>query len=392
MMFMTSAVLALTAFSLSVLATECASNSAWEPQGCFFDSPGRARTLSGASYVDSHNMTIETCVAFCQNGGYNYAGVEFGQECYCDHALQLEGKQTTSSDCNIPCSGNSDQICGAGDHLNIFYSGNPEPTSPRKVDTWKYAGCYVDNPASDLRVLERNVAIPAGVTVEYCTKACKSAGFQVAGMEFGTECWCAHTFDADQAQETDCHMACAGDHREYCGAPDRLTIYRDSSSNTPSQPQTCEATSLAGFLPRAVFKGAQKEPTEIMLVEVIDSTWSILSACESCLSHFETYDLRDGSIAPVCHEAVPVAFNANAGESPSFLLDGSSSPTFHGYCVMANSAGGPKLLGVDGHSDLWSLCPNSTADGRLDLVYAPKANHAHYTLDDCEAVDIELQT
>ncbi|KAF9457690.1 hypothetical protein BDZ94DRAFT_1272633 [Collybia nuda] len=52
-------------------------------------------------------------------------------------------------------------------------------------------------------------------------------------------------------------------------------------------------------------------------------------------------------------------------------------------------ANGPLLLGANNHRDLWSLCPNSTANGRVDIVYAAKSNHAHYLKSSCREVYLE---
>jgi hypothetical protein len=39
------------------------------------------RTLSSASYTDNIAMTVESCISFCGNRGYQYAGTEYYQEC-----------------------------------------------------------------------------------------------------------------------------------------------------------------------------------------------------------------------------------------------------------------------------------------------------------------------
>ncbi|KAF8057977.1 hypothetical protein FPV67DRAFT_1455601 [Lyophyllum atratum] len=50
--------------------------------------------------------------------------------------------------------------------------------------------------------------------------------------------------------------------------------------------------------------------------------------------------------------------------------------------------GGPRILSGDGNPDLWALCPNITAEGRLDVVMKPRLNHPHYGRRDCGVVDI----
>ena len=54
-------------------------------------------------------MTTEQCTSICQTGGYTIAGTEYGTQCLCGSQLfqtNGAGVSTTSSDCNMPCSGN----------------------------------------------------------------------------------------------------------------------------------------------------------------------------------------------------------------------------------------------------------------------------------------------
>jgi WSC domain len=43
-------------------------------------------TLTSATYTDTVNMTVESCVNFCNGQNYIYAGVEYAQEC-CKYRL-----------------------------------------------------------------------------------------------------------------------------------------------------------------------------------------------------------------------------------------------------------------------------------------------------------------
>jgi hypothetical protein len=45
--------------------------------GCYQDSP--TRLLSGSLYTAS-NMTSNACISYCSQLGFNYAGLEYGQE------------------------------------------------------------------------------------------------------------------------------------------------------------------------------------------------------------------------------------------------------------------------------------------------------------------------
>jgi len=52
-------------------------NSQYTSIGCYTEAT-TGRALSAKSYSDSTEMTVEICLAFCS--GYEYAGVEYGQE------------------------------------------------------------------------------------------------------------------------------------------------------------------------------------------------------------------------------------------------------------------------------------------------------------------------
>jgi len=54
----------------------------WKAQGCWTElEASEGRALHGASFVNSTGMTRESCTTFCTDEGFNYAGVEYGEEC-----------------------------------------------------------------------------------------------------------------------------------------------------------------------------------------------------------------------------------------------------------------------------------------------------------------------
>jgi hypothetical protein len=95
-----------------------ASSGGLTSQGCIQEVSGRA--LRGTS-MTSASMTIDMCVAYCTSNGYSMAGVEYAQECYCDNSLQ-GGASTSlvSGQCNMPCAGNANTICGGPNAINLY--------------------------------------------------------------------------------------------------------------------------------------------------------------------------------------------------------------------------------------------------------------------------------
>ena len=112
----------------------------------------------------------------------------------------------------------------------------------------------------------------------------------------------------------------------------------------------------------------------------------------------------------------------NDGESPNFVASIPAFPGFQGYCTMISSllcinisnnfikiipffppayqsdptvvanGGGPSLLAFNGIADAFSLCTNTSANARVDVIFFPVTGHPHYVLDDCKPVSIQVIT
>ncbi|KAJ7068678.1 WSC domain-containing protein [Mycena amicta] len=235
----------------------------------YVDDTSTSRTLAGASFSDA-SMTVESCLAFCSNGGFNLAGVEYGSECY-------TGAIASDASCNMPCSGDVTERCGAGNFLDLYWNGEPLPVAPATVGTWQYQGCFADNVNS--RALPHRQTI-SGVTIETCTAACKASGYSVAGLEFGQECWCNFQLPTTSLLgNSDCQTACLANTEEFCGGSSKLTVYADTSLT-----QTClSSTRATPFNLQAVFTsppttGPASLPLHILIVTTVPMTsWDVLT-------------------------------------------------------------------------------------------------------------------
>ncbi|KAJ7186426.1 galactose oxidase, partial [Mycena filopes] len=210
----------------------------WSSFGCYTDNTA-ARTLTGATTTDAVNMTVENCIDFCDAKQFIFAGVEFMQECYCDNFIENAATQTPITDCNLACKGNALESCGGPGRLNIFWSGAtppPPPTIPKSIGKWESLGCYSDNGQG--RSLVNKVDVPGGVSLETCTSTCFNAGMPFAGAEFADECYCGPSIQNGGAPEpiSDCSMLCAGNSSEFCGGPNRLTLYNYTGTDLPTPP------------------------------------------------------------------------------------------------------------------------------------------------------------
>jgi len=208
-------------------ATTSKDTGLWSSTGCFTDSVSD-RALSLQVFVEGA-MTVEKCTTACLAHDLTLAGVEYGAECYCADAFSGSNGQPATDGCTMPCAGDSTELCGGGNRLNVFtYTGTittpAGPTVLATANSFDSVGCFVD--AVEARVMTP-VTVAGLMTVEGCTSACSTNGYTFAGLEWAQECYCSNTLPAQQADDaTSCNMACAGDSAHLCGGPVRLNVYQ----------------------------------------------------------------------------------------------------------------------------------------------------------------------
>jgi hypothetical protein len=202
--------------------------------GCFVDNA--ARVLPDR-IISEDDMTAAKCAANCD--GYLYFGTQWSRECYCGNDEPTEA--APASDCNMPCSGDATEICGAGMRLTVYGpvgTTTPpvvvEPTNPAAVGDYDYDGCYTDSIA--LRVLSGQTISSDDMTLASCASIC--AGYAYFGVEYGIQCFCGTELDASttKSPETECTMPCPGDNSLICGDANRLTVYKKKA--TPAAPSS----------------------------------------------------------------------------------------------------------------------------------------------------------
>ncbi|KAF3391643.1 WSC domain-containing protein [Penicillium rolfsii] len=88
----------------------------WQSIGCYSDTTLK-RTLAQSFNVAGN--TVEKCQAVCQANGYIYAGMEFGNQCFCGNTID-NGAALTSA-CGTACPGNSAEVCGGANALSMYY-------------------------------------------------------------------------------------------------------------------------------------------------------------------------------------------------------------------------------------------------------------------------------
>ncbi|KAI8848451.1 WSC domain-containing protein [Chytridium lagenaria] len=85
--------------------------------GCA-ENPLPTRILNVRVSFSNSSMTIPRCTQECKDGGFTYAGLEYGKECWCGYTNPTIIKPDT--DCFMKCSGNLTQTCGAPARLSVY--------------------------------------------------------------------------------------------------------------------------------------------------------------------------------------------------------------------------------------------------------------------------------
>ncbi|KAF4632114.1 hypothetical protein G7Y89_g6010 [Cudoniella acicularis] len=207
--------------------------------GCFQDPPSPApHTLLYTSGLNTTDMTIETCVAFCKGNSYRYAGLEYYGECTC--GASVNGIQIDESQCSYNCMGNSTEICGGFNAVSVYQDPTFVPVNDSTISDFAFLGCYSEGYNGRSLAWRQNQLSISNLTVEECLYACKDNGFPFAGVEYAQECYCGVVLGngTTSIDSSKCSMNCTGNtvnSTEICGGPDALDLYvaMDLESSQP---------------------------------------------------------------------------------------------------------------------------------------------------------------
>jgi hypothetical protein len=172
-------------------------------------------------------MTVEYCQAYCSSKNFGVAGVEYSSECYCGYSL-TNNSTLGQTGCDMACSGSKTEICGGPSRLSVYNDTTFIPPSiPSSVGTYNYTGCFTEL-VNARAISTYEVTSSTSMTVEFCVDACQAKGYALAGIEYGSQCFCGNSISAESSQVADnqCEvMLCPGNNKEWCSAGDRLLVY-----------------------------------------------------------------------------------------------------------------------------------------------------------------------
>ncbi|EFQ30435.1 WSC domain-containing protein [Colletotrichum graminicola M1.001] len=297
----------------------------FQSRGCYSDHTS-SRTLSTRMSLRG-DLTVSECTTACAAQGFPYAGVEFGEECFCGTSIQ-NGAPVPATSCNMACAGDKTQYCGGPAAINIYMSSKPVTGNPSAIPFGWTQTCYTDSP--NRRALSYRTDLTK-FSAAQCVAQCDSLGYTYAGVEYGSECYCGNSIDGGNTPASSgCDMPCDGNRLDTCGGAGHINIYHVSC---PGVPGCGDSKASIGRTPNT---GSVKECSDICQADPL------------CLS------FQYGSETKDC----------NIYKSP---IAGS---------VMKNTADlGPDLLNLD--SDLIDTDLDANLDADLDLDTNLDADHNH---------------
>ena len=154
-------------------------------------SPGLLREyhmieISSISRVDHCDISTELLVQI--------SGVESGNQCYCSNSVTANtlGQRVADSQCNLNCTGNSAETCGAKGRIAILYnragaqssSSSSTPGSVGAANAQGYHGCFAIGSMTSATNphLTSTTVMSAGL----CQRYCAFNGYPLAGTQGGS--------------------------------------------------------------------------------------------------------------------------------------------------------------------------------------------------------------
>ena len=324
--------------------------------GCFKENnPGRQ--LQKQIYGNDAN-TNQMCIAACATGNYIFCGTQYNRECWAGPTIP--NLQVDDGNCDYPCSGDINQICGGngingagGAFISLFadslqFDGNSTvpskatslattgtiSTAPTSVNTsssasvsksnitfstsailtpvgptivpsasgYTYIGCYAEPPTS--RALPQLYGIDA-LTIGICASQC--AAYIYFGAEYSRECWCGNFINpaATIAPDSDCNMVCDGSGLEFCGAGNRLSLYKRNISESAGN----KVTSTSSVSVSSISISSSVSEDKAASLNMSRSSVSSVSSVSFSNSTFSTPTSSSAALAT--YTVSPVTSNGN---------------------------------------------------------------------------------
>ncbi|KAJ7112891.1 hypothetical protein C8R44DRAFT_930364 [Mycena epipterygia] len=257
----------------------------------------------------------------------------------------------------------------------------PNPLSHPPL-VWPYLYLYAHTRCRDsrtARTLSNNTHVKSKMSAEKCTSTCQEDGSSLRGD--GIRCGTAlGAFSPTSV--SDCNMPCSGNSAQLCGSGNPSHHIPKPRPNRPparSRDNVIETSTETDFGLAAVFRDGS--PTVLLRVLDISVDTVIVTSCAICPTRYASLD--HGHLHALQADVALLGLQTVAPPAAlSYAAHGETATSYCGRDGRRAAAGGGGVR--------QPLCPNGTAGGRPDVVWAPRADHAHYIVTDCRSVNLVI--
>ncbi|KAK6181661.1 hypothetical protein SNE40_009472 [Patella caerulea] len=227
-------------------------------RGCYQDDSKNRHFYKqvGQAAADAKKMTPQSCIKLCRNANFKFAAVEYGKECFCDNGFDWSLKKS-DSDCNMPCSGDKLQYCGAAYRMAI-YGPHPQTQTPghngvvQKCQPWcvtadadtsdpKWGQC--DLTSQKTSSYKIHCQCPAGKMGAGCNQFCQNSTW---GLSCRNKCSCNMTTTAEcNAIDGSCHCK-PGFSGDTCQIPCQSGFFGENCKTQCNCKETEECDPVSG--------------------------------------------------------------------------------------------------------------------------------------------------
>ncbi|KAH8891648.1 glyoxal oxidase like protein [Thozetella sp. PMI_491] len=215
--------------------------------------------------------------------------------------------------------------------------------------SWQYLGCYVDVAGRTLQ--DASYADGAAMTDESCIAFCTSKGFQYAGTEYSSECYCGSALAAGAgvAPAAECTMACSGDATEVCGGPSRLSLFHSPDPVGPQPNPGVDGWEYIG----CYSEGTTGRTLSTAIGSIPAANMTVASCTTACKA--AGFILAGLEYAGECYCGNTIANGGSLTTGCTMLCNGNSSE----FC------GGPSRMNVYDYQGLYNptAVPSTTTAG-----------------------------
>jgi glucan endo-1,3-alpha-glucosidase len=144
----------------------------------------------------------------------------------------------------MPCAGDPGQTCGGSWAIQIYTWSQLEATYA-VPSTWSEffieppdqeapnVYCFADAPAPYRALPNATMYTLQNNTPGTCIAVCEAAGFTLAGLENGNECWCGYNYPVWQGplsaeSPSACNQPCEASSNYTCGGSWAMIIYQQN--------------------------------------------------------------------------------------------------------------------------------------------------------------------